>query len=111
MRYWWNPETQALEPYAERQAAQARDLVFNDAHYDGLKTTDGVDISTRKKHREYMKATGLATADDFKETWAKKQVEMEQRRAGTFHDPARSRELRETIGRTMYELRERKRRS
>ena len=45
-------------------------IMFSDAHYDGLRATDGTDISTRKKHREYMKRHGLTTTDDYKQTWA-----------------------------------------
>ena len=52
--------------------------MWKDRHYDGVQATDGTDISSRKKHREYMKANGLATADDFKETWAKTQQERER---------------------------------
>ena len=41
-----------------------------DRHYDGLRATDGTDISTRDKHRAYMKANNLTTADDYTKTWA-----------------------------------------
>lgn len=41
-----------------------------DRHYDGLRAQDGTDISSRSKHREYMKKHGLTTVDDFKGTWA-----------------------------------------
>jgi len=44
--------------------------LWGDRHYDGLQATDGADISTRKKHREYMRRTGYTTADDFTNTWA-----------------------------------------
>lgn len=44
--------------------------LWGDRHYDGLRATDGADISSRKKHREYMRRTGLTTADDFKSDWA-----------------------------------------
>lgn len=40
-----------------------------DRHYDGLRATDGTDISSRSKHREYMRANNLTTADDFADTW------------------------------------------
>ncbi len=34
--------------------------------YGGVKTPgDGIDISSRKKHREYLKANGLAMASDY----------------------------------------------
>jgi len=39
--------------------------VIGDSHYDGLRATDGTDISTRAKHRAYMKAHNLTTIDDF----------------------------------------------
>jgi hypothetical protein len=39
--------------------------VIGDLHYDGLRATDGTDISTRTKHREYMKRHNLTTMDDF----------------------------------------------
>lgn len=45
--------------------------MVNDRHYDGLRAPDGTDIGSRKKHRDYLKRTGLATADDFSESWAK----------------------------------------
>jgi len=59
--------------------------LWGDRHYDGLSTTDGVDISSRKKHREYMKRTGLTTADDFKGEWeaARKKREDYYQRGGT----------------------------
>lgn len=52
-------------------------IMVSDAHYDGLRATDGTDISTRKKHREYMKRHGLTTTDDYKQTWTKRQQERE----------------------------------
>lgn len=64
-----------------------------DRHYDGLRATDGTDISSRVKHREYMKRNGLTTADDYKQTWEKSASEREALRTATFSD----KELRETI--------------
>lgn len=52
--------------------------LWGDSSYAGLTASDGTDISTRTKHREYMKAKGLATVDDFKETWAKAQEQRER---------------------------------
>jgi len=42
----------------------------SDRHYDGLRATDGTDISSRAKHREYMRRNNLTTIDDFTQTWA-----------------------------------------
>lgn len=53
-----------------------------DRHYDGLQATDGTDISTRTKHREYMKNNGLTMMDDFKQTWADAAKERERIRTG-----------------------------
>lgn len=64
-----------------------------DRHYDGLRASDGRDISSRSKHRAYMREKGLTTADDFKDTWAKAQKERDVLRAGTFQD----KDLRETL--------------
>lgn len=64
-----------------------------DRHYDGMRASDGTDISSRTKHRAYMKSKGLTTADDYKETWAKAERERTALRTGTFQD----KELRETL--------------
>lgn len=58
----------------------SRMLIITDTHYDGLRATDGTDISTRAKHRAYMKEHGLTTIDDFGETWK----QAEQKRAKVF---------------------------
>lgn len=47
----------------------------SERHYDGLRATDGTDISTRAKHREYMRANNLTTADDFSQTWKRQAQE------------------------------------
>lgn len=61
-------------------------VLWGDRHYDGLKATDGSDISTRTKHREYMRANNVTMADDFKDTWAKAQAQRERlyTQGGTF---------------------------
>lgn len=69
-----------------------------DRHYDGMRAPDGTDISTRTKHREYMKSRGLTTADDFKETWKKAADEREKLRSGTFQDP----ELKRAVAEAFY---------
>ena len=53
-----------------------------DRHYDGLRAQDGTDISTRSKHREYMKKHGLTTADDYKDAWAKAEKARDLYRQG-----------------------------
>lgn len=58
--------------------ARADSALWGDRNYEGMVAPDGTDISSRTKHREYMKANSLATADDFKETWAKAQERRER---------------------------------
>lgn len=62
--------------------------VIGDRHYDGLQASDGTDISTRAKHRAYMKTNGLTTIDDFTQHFA----QAERLRARFFtegYDPTR----------------------
>lgn len=85
-------------PYCPQHGPMQRKLTINpafsglanalagDRHYDGLRATDGSDISSRSKHREYMKRTGLTSTSDFTETWKKQAQERENYRAGAFQD-------------------------
>ena len=52
-------------------------VLWGDRHYDGARATDGADISTRTKHREYMASRGLTMADDYKESWARAQQQRQ----------------------------------
>lgn len=74
------PPYELIEITDDYQAPMRTDsgALWGDRSYDGLKAPDGTDISTRTKHREYMKATGLTTADDFKDTWAQAKVQRER---------------------------------
>ena len=74
--------------------------VVIDRHYWNLTATDGTDIGSRTKHREYMRQNGLTTADDYKETWAKAEAYRAKIRAGDVDH----KERRETIARTAYEM-------
>lgn len=60
--------------------------LYGDRHYDGMRATDGTDISTRSKHREYMKLNNVTTVDDFKDTWARAREQRERlyTQGGTF---------------------------
>lgn len=58
-------------PGQDFESSQRNDgLLWGDRHYEGMQATDGSDISSRSKHREYMKQHNLTTVDDFKNTWA-----------------------------------------
>ena len=73
--------------------------IIGDSHYEGLRATDGTDISSRAKHREYMKTHGLTTMDDFKDEWkkaAEKRADFFQGRTGAV--------TREDIGQAIHQL-------
>lgn len=76
--------------------------VIGDLHYDGLRATDGTDISTRTKHREYMKRNNLTTMDDFTNTFSEAQKRKAEytTKGGTVK--------RQDIERAIYELQKRR---
>jgi hypothetical protein len=82
-RFIQDPETlELIEVTSDHQPdARAGDAsLWGDRSYDGLRAPDGSDISSRSKHKAYMKATGLTTADDFKGSWAQSQQARENYR-------------------------------
>lgn len=62
--------------------AALNNALAGDRNYDGLRAQDGTDISSRSKHRAYMKANNLTMADDYKESWAKAQAKRDAYRTG-----------------------------
>lgn len=103
-RFVWDPEQKCLVEVStdyEQPSRQEMDgTLWNDRSYVGLKATDGTDISSRSKHREYMKRNGLTTADDFTQTWDKAQ----QQRAAYFQGKGGGAVSREDIGRAIHQL-------
>ena len=71
--------------------------LVNDRHYEGMKAPDGTDISSRAKHREYMRANNLTTIDDFTETWKREALAREARMAG--EDASRTTDIVEAVHR------------
>jgi hypothetical protein len=65
------------------------------ADYEGLRASDGTDISTRTKHRQYMRDKGLTTIDDFKDTWQRDAKERAERLEGK--DPSRRADIIEAL--------------
>jgi len=83
MRYVQDPDTGELIPadqYVPKRAMNPHHLIIGDRHYDGLQATDGADISSRAKHKAYMKQHGLTTMDDYAGTWAKAQAKRDEYR-------------------------------
>ena len=100
-RYRYDPESGEMVEIGAQPPPRRKDArnhmggLWGDRHYDGLAASDGADISSRRKHREYMKRTGLTTADDFKETWARAKVARE--RYYTQGGSVRKQDIREAI--------------
>ena len=82
------------EPSRELSPPDAGAL-WGDRSYAGLRATDGTDISTRSKHREYMRARGLTTMDDFKGEWDAAARTRVAELAG--FDPTRKQDLADVI--------------
>jgi hypothetical protein len=102
-RFVWSRELGELVEVSsdyEQAPREARDNFTSDAIYDGLRATDGSDISTRSKHREYMKLHGLTTADDFKGEWERSEKRRDAYRTGKGHGAV----SRDDIGRAIHQL-------
>jgi hypothetical protein len=105
-RYRYDPELKAVVEIGsdwtdvERRAPAATEELT----YGGMRATDGTDISSRKKHREYLKATGYAMASDFTESGKTAAAEREKFFRGEHRDPT----IREDIGRALYQRERRK---
>lgn len=71
--------SQPMQRFFETVPALAlHNAMAGERHYDGLRATDGTDISTRSKHREYMRANNLTTADDYTQTWARAEAQRKE---------------------------------
>lgn len=88
-RWIWDEREQRLVEASEYRAAErALDApIMVDRFYENtVSPIDGTDIGSRRKHRDYMRAHGLAPADDFKGTWAEKERERERAFRDVTHD-------------------------
>lgn len=81
-------------PMARRITTTAPVFV-SEAHYEGLRASDGTDISTREKHRAYMRARGLTTIDDYAQQWQRDERARRESMAGS--DPTRRQDIAEAI--------------
>jgi len=70
--------------------------LWGDRGYTDCRATDGTLLDTRTKHREYMRARGLTTADDFKQQWQRESGSRDQ-----FYTSAPDRERAHQIARAM----------
>ena len=70
--------------------------------YENMAATDGTDIGSRSKHREYMRVNGLTTMDDYKIQWSKQAAEREAAMTpGSGHD---AKQRREDVARALHDV-------
>lgn len=87
-----------MERFFSYEPSRAMDNpLAGDRAYAGLRTLDGVDVSTRTKHRAYMKERGLTTADDYREEWKQAAERRAQEMAGV--DPTRREDVARALAR------------
>lgn len=110
MRYYYRPDHPKAsergfvsgEDLGEYEAPLAKDApIMMDRHYENLAATDGTDVGSRRKHREYMKRHGLTVADDFKETWAKARKERDAFYTGDHQGERKA--VREAVDRALHQ--------
>ena len=82
----------------ESQAINAPILM--DRFYENTAATDGVDIGSRRKHREYMKQRDLAPSGDFSAGWYAKQKRTQELETNKIR--------REDVSRATYEVLDRR---
>lgn len=87
-RYIQDPVTLELVEVTESSSVASRvgdSALWGDRHYANTTGPNGEDLSSRSKHRAFMKATGLTTTDDFSSDWsrAKESRENYQRNGGS----------------------------
>lgn len=87
-----------LEDHSEPLAVNAP--VLTGRFYENTAATDGTDIGSRKKHREYMKKNGLAMQSDFSGEWGRAEKERAAIRSGEADRKARK----EAIERAIHQL-------
>jgi hypothetical protein len=75
-----NPLPEPVEVSEDFASHADRQPLFTDRFMEGDRATDGTDIGSRSKRRDYMQANGLADVADFTEHW--KRAEAERARPG-----------------------------
>lgn len=96
-RYVWDAEKKEMIPYSERTNTDAINAgVLSGRHYENTAATDGTDIGSRRKHKEYMKRNGMAHMSDYNPDYKER---LEARK-----DREETKSLREAVEKTTYKL-------
>lgn len=78
-------------------SSDSRNNIVSDLYMDGVRATDGTDIGSRRKRKEYMKARGLVDTDDCKGIWEKARKERDDFYSGNWDTEARRRDIVESM--------------
>jgi hypothetical protein len=70
-----SPLPEPVEVTEDFQSTPGRQPLFTDRFMEGDRATDGTDIGSRAKRRQYMQAHGLADVSDFTEHWKRAEAE------------------------------------
>lgn len=108
MKYYYKPGhpkankngfVSAVDFQAHEESLALHAPVLAGRFYENTSATDGTDIGSRKKHREYMKSKGLAMVSDFSGDWNRAEKERQSIRSGEVD----RRERREQVERALYQ--------
>jgi hypothetical protein len=80
-RFVWSESAQAMVRVGEdwTDAERRAQTVTEELVHGKIATADGVDISSRKKRRDYMRAAGVVDSSDYSPEWReKKKKEIER---------------------------------
>lgn len=106
--YRRNPDTGQVESVEVGedyvQPDSERVPVTTDRYMEGIRATDGTDISSRQKRNEWMKRNNFVDVSDCQGMWAKAAKEREAISQGKHDKAAR----REAIGRAIHQLEQRR---
>lgn len=61
--------------------------------YGNCVATDGADLSSRRRHREYMERNGLTVASDYKQSWETAHNERKKVFAGDWDNEGRRQDV------------------
>lgn len=98
-------DSKAIVDAATVEYVEERDVrvpVVTDRYMEGVRALDGVDIGSRRKRRDYMRARDLVDFDDLKGVNERAAKERAERLAGTHEGDKRER--REALERAWHKL-------
>lgn len=106
----FDPEQQKFVPAGEyRPPERALDApIMAGRFYENTVSTEGEDLGSRRRHAEYMRRHGVAMLSDYTHHLEKKREERVRFLNEGNNTDADRKQRREDVGRTIYELQQRK---